>query len=130
MSKSAGQAFRLKMARQTAERLLRDEGITGLPVDPFALAKSRDIETKPMPKSSGGVSGMLLRHGDNFGILYATHVKSEGFQNFSVSHELGHYFLDGHLDHVLSPDGTTPPMPASCRPIRSRWKPTSSPPAS
>lgn len=48
---------------------------------------------------------MLLRHGDDFGILYATHIPSEGFQRFSVSHELGHYFLDGHLDHVLPEDG-------------------------
>src|SRR5690606_9462941 len=47
----------------------------------------------------------LLRHGDTFGILYATHVRSEGFQRFSVAHELGHYFLDGHIDHVLPKDG-------------------------
>jgi len=106
MSRPASHLFRLKMAKQKAEVFLRDEGITGLPVDPFAIARSRDIEVKPMPESSGGVSGMLLRHGDLFGILYATHVKSEGFQNFSVSHELGHYFLEGHLDHILPEDGT------------------------
>lgn len=106
MSKPASHLFRLKMAKQKAEAFLRDEGITGLPVDPFAIARSRDIEVKPMPESSGGVSGMLLRHGDLFGILYATHVRSEGFQNFSVSHELGHYFLEGHLDHILPEDGT------------------------
>jgi len=51
------------------------------------------------------VSGMLLRHGDIFGILYATHIPSEGFQRFSVGHELGHYFLDGHIDHLLPKDG-------------------------
>ena len=44
---------------------------------------------------------MLLRHGDNFGILYATHIQSSGFQRFSVGHELGHYFLPGHIDAVL-----------------------------
>ena len=32
------QVFRLKMAKQTAEALLKQEGITSLPVDPFALA--------------------------------------------------------------------------------------------
>ena len=47
---------------------------------------------------------MLLRHGDSFGIMYATHVPSEGFQRFSVGHELGHFFLDGHVDHIL-PNG-------------------------
>ncbi len=48
---------------------------------------------------------MLLRHGDTFGIMYATHIANDGFQRFSVGHELGHYFLDGHIDHVLPKDG-------------------------
>lgn len=97
--------FRLKMAKQKAEAFLRDEGIGALPVDPFAIAASRDIEVNPKPDCEGGVSGMLLRHGNNFAILYATHIKSEGFQRFSVGHELGHYFLDGHIDHVIGEDG-------------------------
>lgn len=93
--------FRLKMAKQKGEAFVRDEKITALPIDPVKIAKSRDIEVKPKPDTAGGVSGMLLRHGNQFGILYATHIKSEGFQRFSVGHELGHYFLEGHLDHVL-----------------------------
>ncbi len=48
---------------------------------------------------------MLLRHGNTFGIYYATHIPNEGFQRFSVGHELGHYFLDGHIDHILPKDG-------------------------
>lgn len=105
MTKPPSHAFRLKMAKQKAEAFLRDEGMTTLPVDPFAIAASRDIEVKPKPDTTGGVSGMLLRRGDVFGILYATHVRSEGFQRFSVGHELGHYFLDGHVDHILPQDG-------------------------
>jgi hypothetical protein len=93
------------MAKQQAEAFLREEGITTLPVDPFAIAASRDIEVKAKPDTAGGVSGILLRHGDAFGILYATHLPSEGFQRFSVGHELGHYFLEGHIDHVLPRDG-------------------------
>ena len=61
MTKSASHAFRLKMAKQKAEAFLRDEGITTLPIDPFAIAASRDIEVKPKPDGAGGVSGMLLR---------------------------------------------------------------------
>jgi Zn-dependent peptidase ImmA (M78 family) len=94
------------MARQTAEAFLKNEGITGLPVDPFAIARGRDIVVEPKPETAEGVSGMLLRHGDTFGILYATHIPSEGFQRFSVSHELGHFFLEGHIDHLLSKNGT------------------------
>ena len=48
---------------------------------------------------------MLLRHGDVFGILYATHIANEGFQRFSIGHELGHFFLDGHIDQILPGDG-------------------------
>lgn len=91
----------LKLARQTAEALLKEEGITDLPVDPFAIAESRDIMVQGKPEDHDGVSGMLLRHGNNFGIIYASHIPSVGFQRFSVSHELGHYFLPGHVDQVL-----------------------------
>lgn len=97
--------FRLEMAKKKAEAFLRAEGIKTLPVDPFIIAASRDIVVKAKPDTAEGVSGMLLRHGDTFGILYATYVASEGFHRFSVSHELGHYFLDGHIDHVLPQDG-------------------------
>jgi len=97
--------FRLKMAKQQGEALLQELGIISLPVDPFAIAASRDIVVEAKPDTADGVSGMLLRHGNIFGILYATHIPSEGFQRFSVGHELGHYFLDGHADHLLK-DGT------------------------
>jgi len=93
--------FRLKMAKQKAEALLKELNITCLPVDPFAIAESRDIIVEAKPDTEDGVSGMLLRYDDIFGILYATHIQVEGFQRFSVAHELGHYFLDGHVDHLL-----------------------------
>lgn len=99
------QGFRLKMAKQKAEAFLRENGINELPVDPFAIAANHDIIVKAKPDVEAGVSGMLLRHGDTFGILYATHIQSEGFQRFSVAHELGHYFLDGHVGHLLLKDG-------------------------
>ena len=60
--------FRLMIARRGAEALLREEGITSLPVDPFALAAGRDITVEGKPEAHDGVSGMLLRHGNSFGI--------------------------------------------------------------
>ncbi|MEN4966854.1 ImmA/IrrE family metallo-endopeptidase [Brucella intermedia] len=97
--------FRLLLAKQGAERFLTDEGIDTLPVDPFAIAESRDIIVQGKPPEVEGVSGMLHRYGNTFGIMYATSIASPGFQRFSVSHELGHYFLPGHIDHVLPVDG-------------------------
>ena len=93
--------FNLKMARQTAEAFLKREGITNLPVDPFAIAEGLDIMVEGKPEETDGVSGMLLRHGNSFGIVYATHIPSKGFQRFSVSHELGHFLLPGHPEQVL-----------------------------
>jgi len=94
--------FSLKMARQTAEAFLKREGIVTLPVDPFAIADSLDIAVEGKPEGADGVSGMLLRHGNSFGIIYATHIPSPGFQRFSVSHELGHYMLPGHPEQIFT----------------------------
>jgi Zn-dependent peptidase ImmA (M78 family) len=93
--------FNLKMARQTAEAFLKREGITKLPVDPFEIARNLDIVVEGKSDNVAGVSGMLLRHGNEFGIIYATHIPNPGFHRFSVGHEIGHYMLPGHPDHVL-----------------------------
>lgn len=84
---------------------MREHEIVSLPVDPFIIASKHNILVEAKSDTEPGVSGMLLRHGDAFGILYATFIPNEGFQRFSVGHELGHYFLDGHMDHVLPQDG-------------------------
>ena len=88
-----------------AEKVVKERAISALPVNPIALAQDLGIEVMSKPASAQGVSGMLLRRGNAFGIAYATHIDSIGFQNFSVAHELGHYFLPGHIDAVLSNDG-------------------------
>lgn len=91
-------------ATLAAEHVVTERGIAALPVDPLAVAKDRGIEVMAKPSSAEGVSGMLLRLGNSFGIAYATHIDSIGFRNFSVAHELGHYFLPGHIDAVLADD--------------------------
>ncbi len=95
------QDFKLTIAKQKGENIAKQFGNGSLPVDLSAIANKKDIPIKPKNDSSQGVSGMLLRHGDSFGIMYSTHIRNEGFQRFSIAHELGHYFLEGHIDHVL-----------------------------
>jgi hypothetical protein len=92
---------RLMLAMKEGELKAKEYGFTTFPVDPFKIAREVDIVVEAKPNTVKGVSGMLARSGDNFGIMYATYVESEGFQRFSVAHELGHYFLAGHIDHVL-----------------------------
>jgi uncharacterized protein DUF955 len=89
-------------ATLAAEQLIEDLTITALPVDPFAIARKHDIEVMAKPSSNAGVSGMLIRVGNSFAIGYATHIDNVRFQRFSVSHELGHYFLPGHSEAVLA----------------------------
>lgn len=89
-------------AAEVAERVVRDQSLTELPIDPMALARDQGITVLRKPARSPGVSGMLLRRGNTFGIIYAAHIDNIGFQNFSVAHELGHYYLPGHIDAVLS----------------------------
>ena len=91
-----------RFAALRAEEIVRERNISSLPVNVLSLAADLDIVVAPKPASSAGVSGMLLRVGQNFGIAYATHIESEGFQRFSIAHELGHYFLAGHVDAVLA----------------------------
>lgn len=97
--------LRQKAAR-AAERVIRERGLSSLPVDPIAIARGLDIEVRAMPSDAPGVSGMLVRYGNRFAITYSTFIKSDGFRNFSVAHELGHYFLRGHIDAVLSSSDT------------------------
>ncbi len=89
------------LAMMVAERMVAERKLR-IPIDPFELARDEQIEVFEKP-AAGGVSGMLMRVGDDFLIAYAAHLDNEGFQRFSVAHELGHYFLEGHIEHVLGP---------------------------
>ena len=97
MTKTDPYAF----ASLAAEQIIKGLGIVTLPVDPKAIARGRGIEVVAKPMENEGVSGMLVRYGNEFAIAYATHHENEGFENFSVGHELGHYFLPGHAEAVI-----------------------------
>lgn len=88
-----------------AERLLQELEIDSLRIDPFAIARRLDIELRPLPANVGGASGMLLHVDGEFGICYPTHVDNDGFKNFSVAHEIGHYRLPGHPDAIFDAHG-------------------------
>lgn len=100
MIKSDPYAF----ATLAAEQIVKGLGIATLPVDPIKIARERGIEVVAKPMENEGVSGMLVRYGNEFAIAYATHHENEGFENFSVAHELGHYFLPGHVEAVIAGD--------------------------
>ena len=92
---------RNELAVLEAERLIKELGIDALPIQPIAIAERLGILVKPK-KTAGGVSGMLVRYGEEYAISYADHIDNEGFKRFCISHELGHYRLAGHVDAVLA----------------------------
>ena len=84
-----------------AREVIAADNISKLPVDPLEVAGKRNISVSAKNSHESGVSGFLMKVGDNFGIGYATHLDNPGFINFTIAHELGHYFLPGHVDHLF-----------------------------
>ncbi len=85
-----------------AHEVLTSLKIMALPVNPFAVADHRDIMHQEKPGLALGISGCLMKVRDAFGILYSSRFPSEGFKRFNVAHELGHYFLPGHIDALFA----------------------------
>lgn len=92
---------RRSLAERAANTVLRDAGVTGLWVDPISIATAKGITVRGKPDTAEGVSGLLVKAGDEFGILYATNIKSRGFQRFSIAHEIGHYCIEDHCEALL-----------------------------
>jgi hypothetical protein len=84
-----------------AVQAVRDNGFKSLPVDPRQIAKASKIELMPWKPDKLGVSGFLMRVGEDFGLGYSTAIENEGFINFTIAHELGHYFLSGHVEALI-----------------------------
>ncbi len=91
-------------AEAEAERVIRQFGITSLPVCPFTIAQKSDISVHSRDSTEPGVSGFLMRVGSAFAIFHASHIANEGFIRFTIAHELGHFFLPGHPE-LLFPNG-------------------------
>jgi hypothetical protein len=86
---------------QCAGEAVSNNGFKSLPVDPKQIAKESKIDLMPWKPDKLGVSGFLMRVGEDFGIGYSTAIENEGFINFTIAHELGHYFLGGHVEAIL-----------------------------
>jgi IrrE N-terminal-like domain len=87
-------------AEAQAADVLKNRKISTLPVDPFGIATGAGIVCEKL--YGAGVSGCLAGAGDTFGIFYNSSIANEGFRRFTVAHELGHYFLEGHYKHIFA----------------------------
>lgn len=91
-------------AEAQADEVLTKRKIIAVPVDPFGIATREEIVCEKLKGS--GVSGCLCGAGGTFSIFYNDSIASEGFRRFTVAHELGHYFLEGHYKHIFADDTT------------------------
>jgi Zn-dependent peptidase ImmA (M78 family) len=87
--------------QQKALQVLEEYQIKKIPIDPKLIAQKANIQVEAKNDTGEGVSGMLLRSGNNFGILYSTYLNNPGFENFCIAHELGHYFLAQHHEQIF-----------------------------
>lgn len=97
--------FQLKMATQRGEKIADEFGFDQFPIKPREIAKARDIVIQAKPAEVKGVSGAIIFAGDSATIIYSTEYDNEGFENFSISHELGHWFLPGHPQEIMKGGG-------------------------
>lgn len=98
--------FRLNLARQKGEQIAKEYGFENFPINPFAIAKKENILVEAKSPEQEGVSGFIVFSGEEVGIGYSTNINNIGFQKFTVAHELGHYFLEGHPDEILKSGGS------------------------
>ena len=96
-----------KLAVETcADELIAELKIDSLPINPIGIATGRDITVKSWKPTKKGVSGFLMKVGDSFGISYSDFIVNPGFINFTVGHELGHYFIPGHVETLFASGAT------------------------
>lgn len=94
--------LREREVQALARKALIDHDAMHLPVNPIVFAKNKlEIHVESFDPEEQDVSGFLIRVDNRFGIGYSTAIASKGFQNFTVAHELGHYFIDGHFEALL-----------------------------
>jgi hypothetical protein len=97
--------FDEKLVKNRAEKIVGEHRMSSFPINPIIIAQEENIEVRPKNDCAEGISGVLIKVGDQCGIMYSTFYNNIGFENFSISHELGHYFLEYHLDKLLDSSG-------------------------
>lgn len=83
----------VRTACKAATDVLARLNVTEAPIDPKSIAEQLDILVRTSAKLGSAFSGCLMREGETFGILYSLNIPSQGFQRFTIAHELGHYSL-------------------------------------
>ncbi len=84
-----------------ALQIRQDYDFTNPEIDLFQLGQEIGIEIQTQSQQNHGISGALIRNGNDFIIYYSSSINHIPFQRFSIAHEFGHYFLPEHPDNIL-----------------------------
>ncbi len=88
-----------------ARQLLRELNVQDIPIQPRDIAEQLRIVVWEREMESQ-YDGCLMRVGDTWGILLNDLIQSESRKNFTIAHELGHYYLDdGQTEGQISATG-------------------------
>ena len=93
----------LAASRQCALDVLAENGISTRPVIPELIAEAFPFPL-PVHESDGfppRTYGALYKSGNDFRIVLSRDCPTNGHRRFTLSHELGHFFLNGHLDELF-----------------------------
>lgn len=91
--------LRYLLAERRGAGVAEEFGFSTFPVEPRRIAAAKDIIVEP--KDLQGCCGCLMHHEGVFAIAYSSNLANEGMVNFTIAHELGHYFLEGHPQELF-----------------------------
>lgn len=86
------------MARRVANEVLTSLGIESYPVNPDTIAGRLGLSVHEIPRFSPHCFGALSLVEGKFRILVSDGCPTVGHRRFTVSHEVGHAAIDGHVD--------------------------------
>lgn len=92
------------LATELSHEVLETHEISSLPVDPFEIAKIEEIEFAPGNYKDGFDARIeYIPEARRFAIYYRPpgHGRPQGRVNFSIAHELGHFYLPHHRTQLL-----------------------------
>ena len=90
-----------------ARQLLCELNVQDIPIEPRDIAEQLQIVVWER-EMENQYDGCLMRVGDTWGILLNNLIQSQSRKNFTIAHELGHYYLEsGQTERQRSATGET-----------------------
>lgn len=85
-----------------AAELAKNSGLITFPFDPIMAANWLEIHVESQPDMQGATGAISLTDDP---VIYHPPSLSPGLLNFSLGHELGHYFISGHTEQIIAEGG-------------------------